>query len=175
MATRLAVAGALSATLVATLVGAAACSSEDDASAAAQPATIGFPEVDLEVQVPAGLADLTYAMGEAEEGQPALFFSTEQLASVGGPTCEAGAEAAVSPYPLGQVVVSEETPEHVREEADENPEENLGRFVTQAGEHYLYYIAPPDESCASGDPAAARLQRDLTAELESALQTFREQ
>ena len=76
-------------------------------------------------------------MGESEEGQPALYFFAEELASVGGPTCEAGAEAAVSPYPIGQVVVSEETPEHVREEAKENPEENLGRLVTQAGDYYL--------------------------------------
>ncbi len=169
MATRPVAAAALSAALLAACAG---CSAEDDRPAAPQPSTVTFLEVDLQVQVPAQLADLTYTLGEAEEGQPALYFSTEQLASVGGPSCAAGAEAAVSPYPLGQVVVSEETPKHVREEAKANPEENLGRFVKQVGDRYLYYVSPPTESCA-GDRNAARLQRDLTVELRSALETLR--
>ncbi len=169
MATRLAWA-ALAAALAGGMVG---CSAGDDTSDPPAPSTISFPEVDLELPVPAELSDLTYAMGEAEEGQPALYFSTESLASAGGPTCEAGAEAAVSPYPIGQVVVSEETPEHVKEEAAENPEENLGRFITQVGEHYLYYIAPPEESCVTGDKEAAELQRDLTTELHTTLKDMR--
>ena len=170
MATRRVAAAVLAVALVSGVV---ACSSDDDAPDAPEPATITFPEVDLEVDVPARLADLTYAMGESEEGQPALYFSTEELASVGGPTCEAGAEAAVSPYPIGQVVVSEETPEHVREEAKENPEENLGRFVTQAGDYYLYYLAPPEEDCVSDNPEAAKLQQELTVQLRSALESMR--
>lgn len=170
MATRRVAAAVLAVVLV---TGVVACSSDDDSPAAPRAGTVDFPEVDLEVDVPAGLADLTYAMGESEEGQPALYFSTEELASVGGPTCKAGAEAAVSPYPIGQVVVSEETPEHVHEEAEENPEENLGSFVKRAGDYYLYYLAPPEESCASDNPEAAELQRELTVELRSALQSMR--
>lgn len=173
MATR-SVAAALSATLLAAGVG---CSSGDDRAtaptAAPTASTVAFPEVHLEVEVPAPLADLTYSIGESEEGQPALYFSTERMASIGGPSCTAGAEAAVSPFPLGQVVVSEETPQQVREEARKNPEENLGHFVKQVGEQYLYYVSPPTESCVSGDRKAALLQRDLTVKLRPALETMR--
>jgi hypothetical protein len=156
----------------AVLAGTAGCSSADDESA--QPATVDFPEVGLRVDVPPEMADLTYAMGTSEEGQPALYFSTRQLASVGGASCSAGARSAVSPYPLGQIVVSDETPEHVREEARQNPEANLGTFVKQVGEIYLYYVAPPKEPCVTGNSEAAALQRAQTGTLRPALSTIRE-
>jgi hypothetical protein len=143
----------------------------EDSRAAASPTTVTFPDVGLQVRVPASLADLTYAMGESEEGQPTLYFSSKQLVSAGGASCAAGAKAAVSPYPLGQVVVTDETPEHVREETRENPEEGPGRFLKQVGDGYLYYAAPPAESCAN-DTAGVHLQRRLTAELRSALETM---
>jgi hypothetical protein len=136
-------------------------------------ATVTIPQVGLTVHVPGSLADLTYALGASEEGQPAVYFSTERLASVGGPSCAAGASAAVSPYPLGQIVVSDETPGHVRREARANPEENLGEFVKRVGDSFLYYVAPPEEPCVSGDREAVDLQRTLTAELKDALSTLR--
>jgi hypothetical protein len=167
MATR-PVAAALSALVLAACVG---CSSGDPTGSPG-PSTVAFPEVHLEVTVPAGLSDLTYFVGASEEGQPALYFSTKKMASVGGPSCAAGAQAAVSPYPLGQIVVSEETPQHVRNEARENPDDALGRFVKRVGEQYLYYLPPPRESCVS-NPKAATLQRSLTVELRPALSTLR--
>jgi hypothetical protein len=170
MATRTLGGAALAAGL---LLGAAACSSDGDQDDASQPATVTVHEVDLAVDVPGQLSDLTYAMGESEEGQPAVYFSSEHLAEVGGASCEAGATAAVSPYPLGQIVVSEETPQHVRKEARENPEESLGTFVKRVGDHYLYYLAPPDEPCVA-DADAAALQRRLTTDLRAALSTLHE-
>jgi hypothetical protein len=137
-----------------------------------KPATIKFSEVSLQLTVPAELSDLTYAVGKSEEGQPTLLFSTKHLTTVGGPSCAAGATSAVSPDPLGQIVVSEETPQHVREEAADNPEEDLGAFVKHIGEDYLYYISPPRESCVDGDAKVAKLQHHLTSALKSALTTF---
>ena len=157
------------AAIAAVLALAATACGGDDKDAAPQPTTVSFPEVGLQLHVPAELADLTYEIGKSEEGQPTLLFSSKQMETVGGPSCAAGAESAVSPYPLGQIVVSEETPEHVREEAKENPEEHLGTFVAHAGDHYLFYIAPPDEPCVSDDADAASLQLELTARLKSAL------
>jgi hypothetical protein len=171
MATRPLAVAALSGAVI---LGGYGCSAGDDESAGPQPVTVTLPEVGLEVDVPGQLADLTYSIGESEEGQPALYFSTEHLAAVGGPSCAAGATAAVSPYPLGQIVVSEETPKHVREEARENPEENLGRFVKHVGDHYLFYVAPPAEPCVSDDADAKALQRELTADLRDALPTLSE-
>jgi hypothetical protein len=167
MATRAVAAAAVCATL---LLGCFGCSSGDD-SPASTASTVAFPEVDLEITVPSELEDLTYAIGKSEEGQPALYFSSAQMASVGGPSCAAGAQAAVSPYPLGQIVISEETPEHVREEARENPDDTLGHFVKQVGGQYLYYLAPPEESCTSGRKAAT-MQHNLTVKLRSALGTL---
>ena len=147
------------------------CSSGDD-TADDSSSVVAFPEVGLEITLPSTLSDLTYAMGEAEEGQPAIFFSTQKLASVGGPTCSAGATSAVSPFPLGQIVVADETPEHVREESKDNPSDRLGRFVKQVGEKYLYYDPPPAERCVS-DRKAAQLQREQTAELRPAFASLR--
>lgn len=161
------------ATAVALCVLAAGCSNGDDAPAEPKAGVVAIEEVGLELDVPAELADLTHAMGESEEGQPAVYFSTSSLESAGGTTCAAGAEAAVSPYPLGQVVVSEETPGHVRREARENPEEDLGTFVVRAGDSYLYYVAPPTEPCVTDNPSAAELQRRQTTLLRSALPTLR--
>jgi hypothetical protein len=149
----------------AALLGAAACANGDDAPAAT---TVTIKEVGLAVRVPGQLADLTYAMGEAEEGQPAVYFSTRRLERAGGPACEAGASAAVSPYPLGQIVVSDETPRHVREEFRDNPEESLGRFLVRAGDEYVYYSAPPDEPCYV-DADVADLQQRLAGDLKDAL------
>ena len=124
------------------------------------------------MHVPGGLADLTYAMGEAEEGQPAIYFSSRQLEDAGGAACAAGASAAVSPYPLGQVVVADETPEHVREEFRDNPEESIGDFLVKVGDEWAYYSSPPDEPCYD-DPDVTALQRRLTADLKEALATLK--
>jgi hypothetical protein len=150
------------------LLGAAACGSGDGSS---EPTTITLTKVGLTVDVPSQLADLTYAMGEAEEGQPAVYFSSEQLETAGGEACMAGTTVSVSPYPLGQIVVSDETPAHVREEFRDNPEESIGRFLVKAGDTYIYYSAPPEEPCHT-DPAAADLQRKLTADLKAALSSL---
>ena len=167
MATR---AVARAALLGAALLAAAGCSNGDDDSPG--PATIAIPEVGLAVQVPGSLADLTYAMGEAEEGQPAVYFSTQQLERAGGGACAAGATAAVSPYPLGQIVVADETPEQVREEFRHNPEESIGTFLVQVSDdEYVYYSAPPGEPCYD-DPDVASLQRRLTTDLKDALSTI---
>jgi hypothetical protein len=165
MATRAVATGALAG---AALLGAVGCSNGDDSP---EPATITISEVGLTVRVPGQLADLTYAMGEAEEGQPAIYFSSEQLEQAGGAACAAGASAAVSPYPLGQVVVADETPRHVREEFRDNPEESLGDFLVKVGDEWAYYSAPPDEPCYD-DPDVASLQRRLTADLKDALSTL---
>jgi hypothetical protein len=150
------------------LLGAAACSNDESPD----PATIAISEVGLAAQVPGQLADLTYAMGEAEEGQPAVYFSSKHLQSIGGEACTAGTTVSVSPYPLGQIVVADETPEHVREEFRDNPEESIGTFLTKVGDdEYVYYSAPPSEPCYD-DPDVASLQRRLTADLKRALSTL---
>jgi hypothetical protein len=145
----------------------AACS-DDDSPAATD---VQISDAGLVVRVPADLADLTYAMGEAEEGQPAVYFSSRQLVQAGGKACAAGATTAVSPYPLGQVVIADETPEHVREEFRENPEESIGEYLVKVGDKWAYYSAPPDEPCYD-DPDVASLQRRLTAQLKTALSTL---
>jgi hypothetical protein len=150
----------------AALLAASACAHGDDSPAAT---TVPIADVGMSVRVPGELADLTYAMGEAEEGQPAVYFSSARLERLGGAACKAGASAAVSPYPLGQIVVSDETPQHVREEFRDNPEESLGDFLVKAGDQYVYYSAPPDEPC---HPNAADLQRKLTAQLKRALSSL---
>jgi hypothetical protein len=149
----------------AALLAAAGCSAGDDSTG---PTTVTISQVGLRVHVPGAMADLTYAMGEAEEGQPAIYFSSEQLEQAGGTACAAGATSAVSPYPLGQVVVADETPEHVREEFRDNPEESIGDFLVKVGDEWAYYSAPPDEPCYD-DPDVASLQRRLTADLKQAL------
>jgi hypothetical protein len=156
---------ALASAAVAALLAAAGCSGDDDTP---EPTTVTISEVGLQVHVPGELADLTYAMGEAEEGQPAIYFSSGQLEQAGGTACSAGASAAVSPYPLGQVVVADETPRHVREEFRENPEESIGDFLVTVGDEWAYYSAPPDEPCYD-DPDVASMQRRLTAQLKDAL------
>jgi hypothetical protein len=157
---------AAAAVALAAMLTAVGCSSGDDSPEAT---TVDIPEVGLSVHVPGHLADLTYAIGEAEEGQPAVYFSSRKLVSVGGTACEAGATASVSPYPLGQIVVADETPQRVREEFRDNPEESIGRFLTKVSDdEYVYYSAPPDEPCYN-DPDAAALQKRLTADLKGAL------
>jgi len=155
----------------------AGCGDDDtgpgDGEASYQPGIVRFEEVDLQLRVPAELADLTYSVGEFEGSQPTLDFSTERLAEAGGPTCAAGATAAVSPYPIGQVIVSTETPRQIREEAAENPEEGLGTFVRKVGDRYLYYVAPPAEGCTTEGKAAAELQQELTVALREAVRGMR--
>ena len=154
----------------------AACQSDEDPEDTARSYEAGmveFDEVNLQVRVPAALADLTYTVGEFEGKQPTLNFSTERLASAGGPECAAGAVGAVSPYPIGQVVVSTETPGQVRREANQNPEEDLGDFVKRVGDRYLYYIPPPPEDCTLGDRTAATMQQELTSELRGVLTDMR--
>jgi hypothetical protein len=149
------------------LLATAACSDDDSP----EPTTVTVSELGLQLRVPDQLADLTYAMGEAEEGQPAIYFSSSRLEHAGGASCAAGASAAGSPYPLGQVVVADETPRHVREEFRDNPEESIGQFLAKVGDEWAYYSPPPDEPCYD-DPDVASLQRRLTAELKAALATL---
>jgi hypothetical protein len=152
----------------ASLLATAGCSGKD----APQAIDVKIAEISLTVHVPGELADLTYAIGKAEEGQPAIYFSSRQLETAGGAACTAGATSSVSPYPLGQVVVADETPAHVREEFRDNPEESLGEFLVKVGDEWAYYSAPPDEPCYK-DPDVARLQRRLTADLKEALKTLK--
>jgi hypothetical protein len=164
--------------LVAALATAApGCGSDDDQQAGDpptyEPRVVRIDELDLQLRVPAELADLSYTVGEFERIHPTLNFSTQRLAEAGGPACEAGAEGAVSPYPIGQVIVSTESPREVAEEAEDNPEENLGTFVRAVGDRYVYYIAPPPEDCTSDDEDAAGMQHELTVALREALPTFR--
>jgi hypothetical protein len=162
MATRAVAAVALGWAALLTVAG---CSGGDDYPGLT---TVRISEVGLQVRVPAELADLTYAMGEAEEGQPAVYFSSEKLEQAGGTACAAGATSAVSPYPLGQVVVADETPEQVREEFRDNPEESIGEFLVKVGDEWAYYSAPPNEACYD-DREVASMQRRLTADFKQAL------
>ncbi len=125
----------------------------------------------LQLRVPAELADLTYAVGKSTEGKPAANFSTRALTVAGGPSCAAGAANSVSPYPIGQIVLSPETPEHVAEEAKNNPDDVLGDYVRKVGAQYLYYLAPPGESCAPEKPKVLALQKRATSALRAALRT----
>lgn len=128
-------------------------------------------QLHLKFTVPAELADLTYRMGRSAEGQPAANFSTKALTAAGGPGCAAGAQNSVSPYPAGQIVLADETPAHVAEEAKTNPEDMLGSFVKKVGDGYLYYSAPPEESCAGSNQKAGEIQRRAIAALRAALRT----
>lgn len=139
-------------------------------NAGAGSSVVRVPEMQLRLRVPAELSDLEYVVGKAHEGQPAIFFSSQSLREMGGPNCAAGARTAVSPFPLGQLILSDETPEQIREEAADNPAEDLGEFVSRVrGDHYLYYLAPPSEKCAYRQGVGA-LQRRQTALLRSALE-----
>lgn len=146
-------------------------SSSTPAAAPARPTAFTVTQLHLKLRVPAELADLTYAMGTSGEGKPAANFSTKLLTGAGGPACAAGAKNSVSPFPIGQIVLSPETPEHVAQEAKDNPEELLGDFVKQLGSSYLYYVAPPAESCAPKVKKVADLQRRATTALRAALQS----
>lgn len=108
-------------------------------------------------------------MGLAPEGQLAAFFSTVTLGSVGGPARVAGATGAVSPYPLGRVVLAQETPVEVALETAVNPEETLGEPIGRVAAGHLYYAAPPEEPCAPEVPAAAELQARQVATVRAAL------
>jgi len=136
---------------------------------AGPPAQVTIPALDLQLRLPGELADLTYEIGMFEAEQPTLLFSTETLAAVGGDSCAAGARGAVSPYPIGQIVISTETPGQVRREAQANPAEDPGSFVKALGDRYLYYIAPPAEGCAAGNTTVDTMQDKLTRLLREAL------
>jgi hypothetical protein len=163
------------ATVVALFCGVACTNGDrDDASASPSlpsggPTYVSIPALGLQLRLPGELADLTYAIGMFEAEQPTLLFSTETLAAIGGESCAAGAGGAVSPYPIGQIVVSTETPDQVRREKKANPAEDPGSFVTAVDDRYIYYIPPPEEGCAPGNPAANALQDKLTRVLRQAL------
>lgn len=142
----------------------AGCSS----GAAHSPRTVSLPELGFAFPAPDAARDVVYATGEGPEGKPAAYLSTRSLADEGGPSCRAGATGAVSPWPLGQVVVADETPEQVDEEMREDPEEGLGEYLGQVGSRYLYYRAPPQEPC-SDDGSAATLQVTQVAAVKQAL------
>jgi hypothetical protein len=75
----------------------------------------------------------------------------------------------IGAFPLGQLIVSDETPAHVRKEAKKDLTEDLGDFVKRvAQDRYLYYVAPPEESWAFRN-GAVQLQRRQTTALRSAL------
>lgn len=116
------------------------------------------PELGVRLRAPRRARDLVYVMGLAPEGQPAAFFSTAALARAGGPSCAAGATAAVSPYPLGRVVLAQETPVQVRLETAVDPEDSLGEPLGRVAAGWLYYAPPPEESCNPDAPSAGRMQ-----------------
>lgn len=150
------------------LLALAAC---DAGPAPAQSTVVTVKQLHLRFRVPAELADLTYRMGRSAEGQPAANFSTKALATAGGPGCAAGAQNSVSPYPAGQIVLADETPAAVAEEAKTNPEDMLGEFLKKIGDGYLYYTTPPEESCAGSNQKAGAVQRSAIKALRAALRT----
>lgn len=121
--------------------------------------TYEVKQLGVQFSVADDVSDLVHVMGDGGEGERAAFFSTKSLIRLGGPKCAAGVQASVSPFPLGMIIVADETPEKVAEERRENPEEGLGEFVKRVGDRYLYYRAPPEESCAPDKPKAVSLQR----------------
>lgn len=133
------------------------------------PPFLAVPELGLQIERPADARDLVYVMGLAPEGQPAAYFSTGTLASLGGPACRAGATAAVSPYPLGRVVLAQETPVEVALETAVNPAESLGEPIGRVTAGHLYYAPPPVEPCAPEVPSAAELQARQVVALRAAL------
>lgn len=141
--------------------------------APAQPKKFTVPELRTVFTVPGALADLTYAMGKSSEGKPAANFSTKALTAAGGPGCAAGAKQSVSPFPVGQIVLSPETPAQVAQETKDNPDDVLGEFVAKVGSGYLYYLAPPAEGCAPANKTAVALQIRATKALRTALNTVR--
>lgn len=132
------------------------------AATPAPPADLAVPEVGLRVPAAPGAGDLVYALADAAEGRRAVQLSSRSLAASGGPACRAGATGAVSPYPLGQVVVADETPEKVAAEGLQD-EDAPGDYVTRVGDGYLYYRAPPQEPCSADRDAAALQARQVTA------------
>lgn len=139
--------------------------------APAQP-KFAVPELHTVFTVPGALADLTYAMGTSSEGKPAAN-STKALTAAGGPGCAAGAKNSVSPFPMGQIVLSPETPAQVAQETKDNPDDVLGEFVAKVGSGYFYYLAPPAEGCAPANKTAVALQLRATKALRTALNTGR--
>lgn len=142
--------------------------SEQSAPAAPPPGEVVLRELGVAFPTPPELPDVVYVMGEGAEDKPAALLSTRSLADAGGPACAAGATGAVSPYPLGRVIVSDETPDKVERETVADPEDALGEYLAQVGDRYLYYAPAPDEPCDER-PAAADLQRRQALAVKEAL------
>ena len=125
--------------------------------------------LDVQFPPPALAPDVVYMIGWGPEDTLAAFFSSASLAEAGGPSCAAGATASVSPYPLGRIVVARESPEQMALETASDPDDGLGEFLVRLGDRYVYYTAPPEESCRPDDPGVVDLQRRQTEAVKDAL------
>jgi len=150
---------------------AAGCQTAAQPPAPAAPRDVRIAQLNLTFRVPASLADLTYRMSQTAEGKPAADFSTGALSRVGGPSCAAGARNSVSSYPIGRIIVSPETPAEIANEAKDNPEDVLGDYLKRLGTQYLYWAAPPPESCNPGSAPATELQQKAIPALRAALRS----
>jgi hypothetical protein len=135
------------------------------------PSSLTISELGIKFKLPDNLRDATYKMGNGPETEQAADFSSPRLAAAGGESCTAGNHVGVSSYPLGEVVVSEETPDKVAAEIKENPDDGLGDFITKVSDDkYVYYMPAPAEPC-SQDSQAQQLQTEGAAALKRALKT----
>lgn len=134
------------------------------------PRTEVVTELGFSFPAPAGARDVLHVAGEGPEGAPAAYLSTASLARTGGPTCAAGATGAVSPYPLGRVLVAELLPDQAEVRSLLDPEESPGEPLVQLGSRWLYWLAPPGEPCTR-DADAARLQEPQMALVKQALRS----
>jgi len=157
------VGGAVAAVLLPALL--SGCAGSDEAA----PAQVVVEVLDVKFPPPALAPDVVYMIGWGPEDTLAAFFSSTSLSEAGGPACAAGATASVSPYPLGRIVVASESPEQMALEAGGEPEDVLGEFLVRLGERYVYYTAPPEESCRPDDPTVVDLQRRQTTAVKDAL------
>ncbi len=152
--------------LVALLVGCAACGGGGGGPRRVDVASLGFA-----FSAPTGTRDVVLAAGEGPEAVPAVYLSTRSLARRGGPACAAGAVGAVSPFPLGRVLVLSLPPDAGEVRTLLAPEEAPGEPLAHLdGDRWLYFTPPPDEPCAG---PAADLQDRQTAVLREALRGAR--
>ena len=125
-------------------------------------ADLTVPEVGLRVPAAAGAEDLTYALADGPEGRRVVQLSSRSLTEAGGPACRAGATGAVSPYPLGKVVLADEDPEQVVAEALQD-EDWPGESLVRVGDRWLYYREPPPEPCSPRAGARSQQARQVAA------------
>jgi hypothetical protein len=139
-------------------------------STVAGASSLTISELGIKIQLPDNLRDANYQIGNGPETKVAADFSSSRLTNLGGEACTAGNHVGVSPYPLGEVIVADETPEKVAEEVKNNPDDGLGEFITKVGDKYVYYNAAPPEPCST-NTGVKSLQNESAAALKKALKT----